>query len=241
MANLLRRLLPRGKAEEGASLDELIPAEIARDAFHDAILRHAASDQVGTILEIGSSAGAGSTSAFVAGILQNPSRPRLCCMEVSATRFEALRKAYLAHDFVHPFQLSSVPLSAFPAPGQVEQFYRAHATNLNHYPLATVLGWLKADMAYVAAHGQDLNGIRRIKEAEGIETFDLVLIDGSEFTGRAELPEVIGARVIMLDDINTYKNFENYFELKANPEYRLEQEDWTLRNGYAIFRKAGPA
>ncbi|MDR3670361.1 MAG: hypothetical protein P4L36_05930 [Holophaga sp.] len=237
MANILRRLLPRRKRQEGAGLDDLIPAEIASDAFHQAIIRQAASAGVATILEIGSSAGDGSTSAFVTGILQNPSRPRLYCMEVSSTRFQALRKAYLAHDFVRPFHLSSVPLGAFPTPEQVKQFYQAHATNLNNFPLDTVLGWLEADVAYVASHGMDLNGIRRIKETEGIESFDLVLIDGSEFTGRAELREILGARVIMLDDVNGFKNYENYYELKNGTAYRLEEEDWSLRNGYAIFRR----
>lgn len=238
MLNLFNLLMPHKKARKNPTLDDLIPAEIVMDDFYRCIVRQASSEQVKTILEIGSSAGAGSTSAFVEGILQNPSRPKLYCMEVSETRFNALKQAYQAYDFVRPFHLSSVPLDAFPSAEEVEQFYHANPTNLNSCPLETVLGWLRADMEYVASHGKDMNGIRQIKEAEGLAKFDMVLIDGSEFTGRAELPEVIGSGVIMLDDINGFKNYGNYFELKANPEYRLEEENWSLRNGYAIFRKA---
>lgn len=87
------------------------------------------------------------------------------------------------------------------------------------------------------SHGKDMNRIALIKEATQIGTFDLVLIDGSEFTGRAELREVLGAGIILLDDINGMKNYENYYELKNNPRYTLEEEDWSLRNGYAVFRK----
>ena len=115
------------------------------------------------------------------------------------------------------------------------QFYGAHATNLNNFPLDTVLGWLKADIAYVKKHGRDEDGIRLILNAERLSGFDMVLIDGSEFTGRAELRDVLGAKVIMLDDINSFKNYENYQSLTSDPDYSLEDEDWNLRNGYAIF------
>jgi hypothetical protein len=237
MRQFLKSLLPRKKHRKPPTLDDIIPAEIRDDAFYRAILRLAATEPIRTILEIGSSAGEGSTRAFVEGILQNPARPRLYCMEVSEVRFGSLRKTYEAHDFVRPFHLSSVPVRAFPAPEEVERFYREHATNLNHFPLERVLGWLQADLDYLAAPGKDTEGIRLIREAEGIDRFDMVLIDGSEFTGRAELKEVLGASLIMLDDINVFKNYENYHALKADPAYRLEEEDWALRNGYAIFRK----
>ena len=226
-----RRLLAGGNA----TLDDIIPGEIANDSFYRAMRRHASSAQVRTILEIGSSAGQGSTRAFVDGILQNPSGAVLYCMEVSEVRFDALRQTYAKHKFVRPFNVSSVPLDAFPTADEVAQFYGAHTTNLNNFPLETVLGWLKADIAYVKKHGKDDDGIRLILNADRLSGFDMVLIDGSEFTGRAELREVLGAKVIMLDDINSFKNYESYQSLNSDPDYSLEDEDWNLRNGYAIF------
>ncbi|MBW2169777.1 MAG: tetratricopeptide repeat protein, partial [Deltaproteobacteria bacterium] len=64
-----------------------------------------------------------------------------------------------------------------------------------------------------------------------------VLIDGSEFTGKAELDEVYGAKIIMLDDINGYKNYHNYQRLVADKTYELIAENWQVRNGYAAFRR----
>ena len=52
---------------------------------------------------------------------------------------------------------------------------------------------------------------------------------------KAELDEVYGARLILLDDINSYKNFETYQRLAADPAYRLREVNRAVRGGYAIF------
>lgn len=240
----LRRILRVGLnpfSKQSTALDRLIPAEIRGDSFYRAIQRYAASDSIRTILEIGSSAGTGSTQAFVTGILlRRSTKPQLYCLELSAARFKALRKAYKDRNFVHPYNLSSVPLGSFPSEETVIEFYRNRRTNLNQYPLPTVLEWLRNDIAYLAKHGKNNNGIQVILQEQGLSGFDLVLIDGSEFTGHAELRQVVGAKILMLDDINSFKNFDNYQNLKANPEYTLVEEDWALRNGYAIFSRNSP-
>jgi hypothetical protein len=64
----------------------------------------------------------------------------------------------------------------------------------------------------------------------------MVLIDGSEFTGRAELDETYGAKFILLDDIRTLKNEFNYERLRADAFYTLVKENLDLRNGYAVFQ-----
>src|SRR5947209_7929337 len=68
-------------------LDRVIAPEIKNDNFYDVIYKIAKNEPVHTILEIGSSSGQGSTEAFVKGIKDNPSKPRLFCMEVSLVRF----------------------------------------------------------------------------------------------------------------------------------------------------------
>ncbi len=65
----------------------------------------------------------------------------------------------------------------------------------------------------------------------------MVLIDGSEFPGKAELEDVYGSKWILLDDVNAFKNYENYQSLFNDQSYELYEEDWSLRNGFAIFRR----
>jgi tetratricopeptide (TPR) repeat protein/glycosyltransferase involved in cell wall biosynthesis len=219
------------------SLDRQIPPEIRNDSFYDAIQRLTVAEKIRTILEIGSSSGKGSTEAFVKGLSYNPHNPVLHCIEVSKGRFNALHQRYKDHPQVHCHNVSSVPLSRFPKEADLVRFYSKTPTALNQYPIGQVKSWLRDDRAYVAESGVFQDGIRQIKSDHGIDYFDVVLIDGSEFTGRAELDEIYGAKVIMLDDINSFKNYHNYQRLKNDCDYELEKENWTLRNGYAIFRR----
>ncbi|MEA5510385.1 glycosyltransferase [Crocosphaera sp. UHCC 0190] len=80
-----------------------------------------------------------------------------------------------------------------------------------------------------------VNGIQLIKQENSIQQFDLVLINGSEFTGTVELDQVYGAKIILLDDICTYKNWESHHRLLSDPNYKLIKQSSTLRNGYSIF------
>src|SRR5580765_4503859 len=78
---------------EVPEIERLIPPEIIGDEFHALIERLAQTESLQHVLEIGSSAGEGSTSAFVRGLRGNPGKPALYCMELSKTRFEALSEA----------------------------------------------------------------------------------------------------------------------------------------------------
>ncbi len=232
---------PRRKAPSaarvGTALDELIPPEIAGDDFAAIIEEIGATAGVREILEIGSSTGEGSTAAWVRGALRNPERPRLHCLEVSDQRYAALVERWREYEFVECYHLSSVPLERFPSPADVERFFRDMPQRLNQYDLETVLGWLQQDIDYLREHGLSSAGIAHVKGKHGIGVFDAVLIDGSEFSGQAELDEVYGARFLLLDDTETFKNFENSRRLEADPAYRLVRADPTTRNGFAVYER----
>jgi hypothetical protein len=68
-----------------------------------------------------------------------------------------------------------------------------------------------------------------------------VLIDGSEFTGRAELDLVYGARFLFLDDVVSFKNYHNFHRLHRDSAYQLRGSDPHLRNGAALFERVAPA
>jgi FkbM family methyltransferase len=224
-------------SEQSSSLNSIISPEIKNDEFYDYIQNIAQEENIKYILEIGSSSGEGSTEAFVKGIRNNPSRPNLFCMEVSQIRFEQLNKRYEKDKFVKCYNVSSVSIEKFPSETDVIEFYNQQQSGLNYYPLEQVLGWLKQDIEYIKSSQVETNGIAKIKQTNNIDFFDVVLIDGSEFTGVSELQEVYGAKLILLDDINTFKNYTNYHRLLSDPQYTLVNQNINLRNGYAIFRK----
>jgi hypothetical protein len=221
----------------GSQLDHLIPAEIAADSLSAIIKEIASTAGVREILEIGSSAGEGSTAAWVRGALRNPVRPRLHCIEVSIERHAALVERWGAQEFVHCHHVSSIPIERFPAAAEVERFYEEAPSRLRDFDLTTVLGWLQQDIDYLSDHGLSTAGIAEIKARYAIDTFDAVLIDGSEFAGRAELDEVYGARFLLLDDTETFKNWENSRRLRADRSYRVVCADPATRNGFAVFER----
>ncbi|MEH2133752.1 MAG: glycosyltransferase [Nostoc sp.] len=220
-----------------SELNSLIPAEIKNDDFYYAIQKIAQKEDIKTVLEIGSSSGEGSTEAFVTGLRENPNKPILFCMEVSKTRFTELKKRYENDSFVKCYNISSVSLKDFPDEKEVINFYNNTQTNLNFYPSEQIIGWLRQDIEYLNNSDVSDEGIKKIKQENKIDFFDLVLIDGSEFTGNAELDEVYGATYICLDDINTFKNYQNFNRLLSDPDYILIISNQNIRNGYAIFQR----
>ncbi|MBD2627872.1 FkbM family methyltransferase [Trichormus variabilis] len=220
-----------------SELNRLIPPEIKNDEFYTAIHKIARQEDIKTVLEIGSSSGEGSTEAFVMGLRENPNNPILFCMEISKPRFAELQNRYRNDLFVKCYNFSSVSLESFPKQQEVIDFYRSNITNLNLYPLERILSWLNQDIEYVKNSGVDDSGIKRVKQENNIDYFDVVLIDGSEFTGVAELNEVYGAKFICLDDITTFKNYINHHKLLNDSSYILISQNTSVRNGYSIFKK----
>jgi hypothetical protein len=217
-----------------SELDKLIKPEVVDDALFNVLQTVAALGEVVSILDIGTSSGEGSAQAFLNGMKINLGA-HLYCLEASKPRFAELEKKMAGNPRVHVFNESSVLLTSFPTDTDVIDFYHNHTTALNQFPIDRVLGWLKQDIDYVKNNSMPQEGIRRIKQEYGIKNFDIVLIDGSEFTGMAEFAEVYGARYIILDDINAFKNYSNYNRLLVDKRYELKQSDLTLRNGFAVF------
>ncbi|MBD1921226.1 FkbM family methyltransferase [Microcoleus sp. FACHB-831] len=221
-----------------SELNRLIAPEIKNDEFYAAIHKIARHEDIKTILEIGSSSGQGSTEAFVSGLRENANKPMLFCMEVSKTRFAELQKRYENDFFIKCYNVSSVSIEKFPSESDVIKFYSGTPTGLNSYPLEQVLGWLRQDIEYVKNSGVASDGIKKIKQENNIDFFDVVLIDGSEFTGSVELEEVYGAKFILLDDITTFKNYKTHQRLLADKKYVLQKQNILLRNGYSIFKRS---
>ncbi|TBR60236.1 glycosyl transferase family 1 [Westiellopsis prolifica IICB1] len=220
-----------------SQLDEIISPEIKNDNFYHIIKEIVKQDDIKTVLEIGSSSGEGSTEAFVTGLRENQNNPQLFCIEISQNRFTKLKKKYANYSFVKCYNISSVSLESFPSINEIIKFYSSTNTNLTHYPLEQVIGWLKQDIEYLKTSGLPQNGIKKIKEQNNIKYFDAVLIDGSEFTGTSEINEIYGAKYIFLDDINTFKNYQNHQRLTLDHNYELVIQNLSLRNGYSVFRR----
>ena len=222
---------------EHSELSRVIAPEIKGDAFYDLIRKLAATEKLENVLEIGSSSGGGSTEAFVTGLAQNPGQPRLFCIEVSKPRFQLLRETYRDCPFVYCYNRSTIRAEHFPAPQKVAEFYRDVPSALRKFPLPLVLDWLRRDVEYVRGAGVEADAIEQIKADHEIQSFDMVLIDGSEFTGELDFSKVNDAKLVLLGGTTTFKCHGVRERLLNDPMYDLIAEDLGLRNGYAAFRR----
>lgn len=235
--HVLRLPFFKKRKKAGATLYDVIPPEIKNDAFYELIKRLSANEPLTHVLEIGSSAGGGSTEAFVNGLSRNPTKPSLYCIEVSRARFDILAQTYAKHSFVRCYNLSTLSVAEFPAENEVIAWYNAHPkSHLARWPIETVLTWLRQDIDYVRSAGVESGAIARIKKDNAVDRFDMVLIDGSEFTGSREYEQVRGARIVLLDDTETFKCHDVREQLLVDPAYEVIVNDPFVRNGYAAFR-----
>ncbi|NEQ36798.1 MAG: hypothetical protein F6K40_11120 [Okeania sp. SIO3I5] len=216
-----------------------IIADIKYDELYYAIQKIASSEPVCTMLEIGSFTGQGSTEAFVTGMLKNPHEPHLFCIEAVDTLFAELAKRYQDYSQVHCYHGSTVTAEQFPSSAEVMAFYKSHLQVMQEVSLDTLMQWLQEDRIYIETSGIATHIISTIQQEHKIARFDVVLIDGSEFTGLIELEQVYGANIIILDDINVFKNYHSYHRLMEDPGYVRTSHNPSLRNGYAIFHRLG--
>jgi hypothetical protein len=221
----------------------IIPAEIKNDNFYYSIIKLISNDKnINNIIEIGASSGEGSTEAIMIGYLQNlkwnkDNNMNIYSVEVCTERYAKLENKYQNYKNFHPYNISSINIEQFAAKENIIEFYNTIPTTLNNYSLDMILGWYDNDLKYIIKNDIPQNGINKIKMENNITDFDIALIDGSEFTGLAELDLLYGSKYILLDDINAFKNYYSHQKLKASPEYKCIIEDYKTRNGFSIFVK----
>jgi hypothetical protein len=219
------------------SLDNNILPEIGIDEFGVSIFDIVSMKSIQSVLEIGTGSGGGSTSQIIDALMQKTnSKKTFDTIEISKTRNKTAANKYRQIEFAEFHCGCSVHPDEYSTEFDVVEFYNNKKTALNQYPLEMVLQWRRDELNYIQSHKPETQLIDKIKINRGLNAFDFVLIDGSEFTGIADLSNVFGSKYIALDDIDAYKNNINYFRLTDSREYKLVIENWNLRNGFAIFK-----
>lgn len=228
--------------------DVLIPPEIYHDELWHKIKELAARTDVTSALDVGSSSGLGSTAALVEGLKDKPEKS-LDCIESSDVRFRELCGHYQHLSWVKCHLGFSCKWEEFATETDVRAFFQMDISKEFPYPIDAVLGWWAAGMEEIRQRKQAANYpdrlIERIISDKRLEkdrcgwSWDLVVLDGGEFTGHADACAVMGSRILVLDDIKCFKNAQVYSYLMSDvyPMYRRLHENRSLRNGFAIFER----
>jgi hypothetical protein len=208
-------------------------------AVHRLIALLAEHAELQQVLVIGAAADQKRMELLVEHLQRNPTKPKLQCVEISATAHASLLHRYGNQGAVACIHASTVPVASFPLPEDLARFYQEGPDRLADYPLDMVQQWLANDRREVEQSGVPGDGISLAQLRSGAERFDLVVIDGREFTGEAEWNRLKGANIVILGCTRTFKNRRNMQRLLEDPEYEAIFSAPEAGNGYAVFvRKA---
>lgn len=183
------------------------------------------------IVEIGSANGLGSTQAFIEGIVHAGIQKDcvLHCVELNVERFSELVDNVAKHDVVAMCHNgTTVPYSRYITSIEIDKirtFLQDHYRTKQQYPLSTMLDWKATERQQV----------EKSLVVQLPRSADMIMIDGSAFSGSAEFALFDDPKVIILDDIVDIKNYQNWQRLNNDSRYIKAQQSLSLRNGYAIF------
>lgn len=192
------------------------------------------------ILEIGSGNGLGSTQAFIEGIeaAELAGAIKMFCIEANRERCYELMENTRVCDYIKCINASSVPVEKYMSEADIEKFWRSHGYQFNiirQHSVETVKKWREDELKMIKDNDIDQNGIQTACKNKHSLFFDMVLIDGSAFTGSAELDMVNCSKIIIMDDTMDIKCLDAMKSLINDKLYKLLVNDRQHRNGFAAF------
>lgn len=201
---------------------------LAADRFGRAIIQTIREHAYESVLEIGSMDGLGSTQVLIEA-LRHAGDPRLVCLEIDRERFRHLSWVVRNMPWVTALRQPSISLASM-TPRDFDRDVWQSPYNHLKYERDLVETWWLETMDQMAT-GEP--GYLETSDA----TFDVILIDGSEFTGYDDYRLAKHrCRCLMLDDVHhAYKCARAHAELASDPSWRLHWQSPHVRNGAAIW------
>jgi hypothetical protein len=195
--------------------------QICNDSFSKHIQMYASNLNYKTFLEIGTWNGLGSTKAFATGFNTRTDDYVFYSLECNADKCADAAKLYASNDKIQI--LNEVIWNEEPA-----DFYEIFPQVLTD---SRYKHWNEVDIVNMKQCDLFLN------RPNLPEIFDVVLLDGGEFTTYYEF-QLLKSRckVLMLDDINVDKCKRIVQELCADATWKIVHRN-RVRNGYLIAEK----
>lgn len=196
--------------------------QICNDEFYDDIYHYASSANNKTFLEIGTWNGLGSTKAFAEGFKSREADSYIFySLECNTDKCNDASRLYAYNPRIHI--LNEVIWNQQPA-----DFYE-------------VFPQCKSNTTFAHWHEVDIVNMQRCNvfmERDNLpEMFDVILLDGGEFTTYYEF-QILKDRckILMLDDVNVDKCMKIVQEIQSDPSWRIIKHR-NVRNGYLIAER----
>ena len=194
--------------------------QICNDSFSKLIEQYATNESNKTFLEIGTWNGMGSTRAFANGFNTRSDDYIFYSLECNKDKHEIAKKLYEDNDKM--YILNEVIWNEEP-PNFYEVFPQCKTNEMYKH-------WNEVDIVNMKNCEIFLN------RPDLPEVFDVILLDGGEFTTYFEFQKLKNrCKVIMLDDINVDKCKLIVEEIRTDTNWEVVTEDKT-RNGFMVAK-----
>jgi len=192
--------------------------QISNDEFSKDIQKYATNDKYTTFLEIGTWNGLGSTMSFADGFKHRTDNYIFYSLECNRDKWYDALQLYNYNDKMHI--LNDVIWNEIP-----EDFYK-------------IFPQCKSNAMYKHWNEIDIKNMKQCKlflnRPNVPDIFDVILLDGGEFTTYHEFQILKKkCKILMLDDTNTNKCVLIVDELIRDPNWKILKKSNT-RNGYLI-------
>jgi hypothetical protein len=198
--------------------------QIDNDVFSEEIAKYASDLRYKTLLEIGTWNGMGSTKAFAQGFSKRSDDYVFYSLECNQEKNRLAAHLYKFNDRMHI--LNEVLWNEEPA-----DFYTVFPQCLSNRMFKH---WNDVDMVNMKRCPLFLN------RPEVPARFDVVLLDGGEFTTYYDFQALKGrCKILMLDDVLVDKCKLIVREIESDPSWRILKRGDT-RNGFLIAERIDP-
>jgi hypothetical protein len=194
-----------------------------------------AQNNIATILEIGSGHGDNSTQFLIRGLEQvNNPKKKLYCIEAKPQQFNNLVNNTAKYNFVVCLNKSSITDKSFLVRDFNKDMWDSPYNKIaasGNFPRELVQTWFDEESAIIR---DTTEGV--LDTIMPDQYFDMVVIDGSEFTGYSEYQLIKDrCKYLVLDDVHKcFKNYQVYDEIKNNGKWNIIFDEPNDRNGTVI-------
>jgi hypothetical protein len=196
--------------------------QISNNSFSNEIIKYASDIKYKTFLEIGTWNGLGSTRSFSDGFKNRTDDYIFYSLECNSEKSMESKELYADNSKIHI--LNEVIWNEEPS-----DFYKVFPQCLTN---EMYKHWNEVDMV-------NMKNCKLFLERPNLpDIFDVILLDGGEFTTYYEFKLLKNrCKILMLDDINVAKCKLIVEEIKADKSWKVLLEDRTLQNGYLVAEK----
>lgn len=169
-------------------------------------------------IEIGGGTGDGATAAIVSAFSKKYGvANKFVSIELSTAKFKLLKDRLSKYTFATAINGNSVAVASYPTKAAMKTFFWAQDSDFRKVELKDSISRKDQELAYITARGLSLTDAALAAAVAITTTADVIVINGSDFTGSAEYAVIssLNPKYFVLVDCKNIRNLSNKASISA--------------------------